>query len=59
LAWPAKSWGCRFATHFARYPGDRACVIVLSNLESAPAGRISDALAAILFGKPYDEPDGR
>jgi CubicO group peptidase (beta-lactamase class C family) len=39
-----------------RYPDDDACIIVLSNLENADAGRIGHDLAAILFGQQYEFP---
>lgn len=48
-----------FSTDISRYPDDKACVIVLSNLESANAGRVSRDLAAILFGEPYQIPRER
>jgi RNA polymerase sigma factor (sigma-70 family) len=35
---------------FLRFPDDDACVVVLSNYEFAPITRISNDLAAILFG---------
>jgi CubicO group peptidase (beta-lactamase class C family) len=40
-----------FATDIKRFPDDKVCVIVLSNLVSAPVGEISDDLAAIVFGE--------
>lgn len=48
-----------FATHIARYPDDRVTVIVLSNIQSAPAGPISNNLAAIVFGAAYELPKER
>ncbi|HSK71820.1 MAG TPA: serine hydrolase [Pyrinomonadaceae bacterium] len=48
-----------FATQIARYPADRLTVIVLSNVEGAPAGRIANDLAAIVFGAPYEIPQER
>ena len=48
-----------FATEIARFPADRVTVIVLSNVETAPAGRIANDLAAIVFGAPYEIPRER
>ena len=48
-----------FNTDISRYPEQKACVIVLSNLESGGAGRVSRDLAAILFGDPYQVPRER
>ncbi|MCA1816027.1 MAG: serine hydrolase, partial [Acidobacteria bacterium] len=45
-----------FATDIARFPADRATVIVLSNNENAPSDRIARDLSAILFGAPYKIP---
>ena len=45
-----------FSTFIARYPADDAFVVVLSNIESAPAGRIAGDLANILFGEKYELP---
>lgn len=47
-----------FATFFARFPDDRLCIAVLTNLVPSPAppGRISRDLAAIVFGESYDMP---
>jgi CubicO group peptidase (beta-lactamase class C family) len=39
-----------FATYIARYPDDRATVIVLGNLDSADAARIGDYLASLVLG---------
>jgi CubicO group peptidase (beta-lactamase class C family) len=41
-----------FATDIKRFPDDRVCVIVLSNLEAAPVAEIGDDLAAIVFDEP-------
>lgn len=38
----------------ARYPQDRAFVVVLANLETSPVRRIADDLAAMLFGEKRD-----
>jgi len=43
-----------FATQIARYPSDNVTVIVLSNFEGAPSGRIAGDLAAIAFGGKYE-----
>jgi hypothetical protein len=45
-----------FSTAIRRYPDDDACVIVLSNLESADAEKITHDLGAILFGVHYELP---
>jgi CubicO group peptidase (beta-lactamase class C family) len=41
-----------FATDIRRFPDDKVCVIVLSNLEAAPVAEIGDDLAAIVFDEP-------
>jgi CubicO group peptidase (beta-lactamase class C family) len=48
-----------FTTSIARYPHEQVVIIVLSNLETAPVARISNDLAAILFGKAYTLPQKR
>jgi CubicO group peptidase (beta-lactamase class C family) len=48
-----------FATNIDRFPADRVTVIVLSNFEGASAGRISNDLAAIVFGANYEIPKAR
>jgi CubicO group peptidase (beta-lactamase class C family) len=48
-----------FATDIRRYPDDRICVVVLSNLDSAPVGAIGHDLAAIAFGEKYSIPGRR
>jgi CubicO group peptidase (beta-lactamase class C family) len=48
-----------FATEIARFPADRATVIVLSNVEGAAAGPIANDLAAVVFGAPYKIPRAR
>ena len=48
-----------FATHLSRFPADRVTVIVLSNVEGAPAGRMANDLGAIVFGAPYEIPRER
>lgn len=41
-----------YVADFLRFPGEDACVVVASNLAFAPAGRVSRALASLLFGGP-------
>ncbi|HXF43807.1 MAG TPA: serine hydrolase [Pyrinomonadaceae bacterium] len=48
-----------FATQIMRFPSDKITVIVLSNFEGAPAGRIAGELSAIVFGAPYEIPKER
>jgi CubicO group peptidase (beta-lactamase class C family) len=48
-----------FATDIARFPDDRVTVVVLSNIQGAPAGRVSTDLAAIVFGADYKIPAER
>lgn len=48
-----------FTTFIARYPEQRALVVVLCNQESSPSGRIARDLAAILFGEKYEVPPDR
>lgn len=48
-----------FATEIARFPADKVTVVVLSNVEGAPAGRIGNDLAAIVFGAAYEIPKER
>ena len=48
-----------FSTHISRYLNEQAVIIVLSNLEIAPATGIANDLAAILFGQPYEIPEKR
>ena len=45
-----------FRPNIVRFINDDACVIVLSNFEHCPVTRISEDLAAILFGQPYRMP---
>jgi RNA polymerase sigma factor (sigma-70 family) len=44
------------ALTFAVYPDDKAVIVVASNLDTAPTGRIHDDLARILFGEEYRFP---
>lgn len=39
-----------FSTSLAYYPADKVTIIVLSNLETAGADKVADALATIVFG---------
>ncbi|MDQ6787728.1 MAG: serine hydrolase [Acidobacteriota bacterium] len=48
-----------FATEIDRFPADKVTVVVLSNVEGAPAGRIAGDLAAIVFGAAYEIPKER
>lgn len=48
-----------FATDISRYPDDKVTVVVLSNIQSSPAGQVSSNLAAIVFGAPYEIPRER
>ncbi|HEV2764060.1 MAG TPA: serine hydrolase [Pyrinomonadaceae bacterium] len=45
-----------FANRIQRFPDERATVIVLSNVEGGPSGRITRDLAAIVFGEKYEVP---
>lgn len=48
-----------FVTVIDRYPEERACVIVLSNVEDSAVATAARDLAAILFGEPYRLPGAR
>ncbi|REJ78717.1 MAG: serine hydrolase [Acidobacteria bacterium] len=48
-----------FSTSMSRYPDDRVVVIVLTNIEGSPSGRVANDLAAIYFGKDYEIPEER
>jgi len=45
-----------FSTDIVRYPDDKICIIILSNLEYAHPSGISNKIAAVLFGKRYELP---
>ena len=45
-----------FSSHLARYPDDGVTIVVLGNNESVNASELGFALAAIMFGQPYDLP---
>ena len=44
------------ALTFAVYPDDKAVIVVASNLDTAPTGRIHEDLGRILFGEEYRLP---
>ncbi|MCU0546057.1 MAG: serine hydrolase [Oscillatoriaceae cyanobacterium Prado104] len=48
-----------FRTTIMRFIDDGVCAIVLSNSETAPAERICQDLAAIVFGEKYELPQQR
>lgn len=48
-----------FRTNIARYVDDDVCIVVLSNIETAPVEKISMDLAAIVFGEEYEVPKER
>ena len=45
-----------FSTDISRFPDDKVTVIVLTNIQGSPAGRVSNDLAAIIFGAKYELP---
>lgn len=45
-----------FATELKRFPDDKLTVVVLSNIQSSPVGRIADDLAKIAFGEKIELP---
>lgn len=45
-----------FSSNITRFPDDHVTVVVLSNIEGAPSGKIANDLAAILFGEEYEVP---
>ncbi|HWS98848.1 MAG TPA: serine hydrolase [Pyrinomonadaceae bacterium] len=45
-----------FAAHIKRFPDDKVTVIVLSNNQTADAGRVAADLSAVVFGAPYRVP---
>lgn len=45
-----------FLSDVSRYVDDDLCIIVLSNFDHAPMGRIARDLAAIAFGEKYELP---
>jgi CubicO group peptidase (beta-lactamase class C family) len=48
-----------FASQITRFPEDRVTVIVLSNIQAAPAGKIANDLSAIVFDASYEIPKER
>jgi len=48
-----------FNSYILRYPEEKACVVVLSNVAPAPTERMAHDLAAIVFGEPYTPPKQR
>ncbi len=48
-----------FYSNITRFINDDVCIIVLSNIDGAPAGQMGVDLAAILFGEPYTIPEVR
>jgi hypothetical protein len=48
-----------FTTSIARYPSDGVTLIVLSNNQAGSSGKISNALAGIVFGAAYEIPKER
>ncbi len=42
-----------FVAMIMRFPAERLLIVVLSNQDSTPIGRVGDDLAAITLGKPY------
>jgi len=48
-----------FATDLIRFPDEKITIVVLSNVQSAPAGRIGSDLSAIVFGADYKIPQER
>lgn len=48
-----------FSTEISRFPDDRLTVIVLTNFQGSPAGRVANDLAAIVFGAKYEVPKER
>jgi CubicO group peptidase (beta-lactamase class C family) len=45
-----------FATELKRFPDDKITVVVLSNIQSSPVGRVADNLAKIAFGEKVELP---
>lgn len=52
-------WLDGFAASFGRYPEDRVTVIILSNLDSAPANTIARNIGAIALGLRHAAPEER
>lgn len=47
------------ATQIVRFTDDRVTVVVLSNVQGAGAGKVANALSAIVFGAAYELPKER
>jgi len=45
-----------FSSNITRFPNENVCIILLSNLEEAPVGKVGIDVAAILFGENYKVP---
>jgi hypothetical protein len=41
-----------FESSIQRYPGERLCIVVLSNLDPSEPWKASDRMASYLFGQP-------
>jgi CubicO group peptidase (beta-lactamase class C family) len=48
-----------FLAEISRFPDSEVCIIILSNFDFAPTGRIRNDLAAIVFGDAYELPGNR
>jgi CubicO group peptidase (beta-lactamase class C family) len=48
-----------FSTYIGRFPEEKLCVVVLSNLEGSPPAAVAGGLAAIALGEKYDLPRER
>lgn len=48
-----------FSTYIGRFPEEKLCVVVLSNMEGSPPAAIAGGLAAIALGEKYDLPKER
>ena len=45
-----------YTSHFSKFPADKITLIIFSNLDRAPMGRIVRDVTAIVLGTPYDLP---
>ena len=48
-----------FSTYIGRFPDEKVCVVVLSNMEGSPPAAIAGGLAAIALGEKYELPKER
>lgn len=48
-----------FASQFIRFPQDNVTVVVLSNVQGSGVDKVANALASIVFDKPYELPRER